>query len=135
MTRSATGEGGSKVELNFDEELRSPRGSTRRARAAAALPEPTRIPTDNPTRLEKGVEESRRGGSPHLAIMALPPRRRRYEAVLGKEKGNESTAPQIYIQLGRLRRAGEIRAMATAFVAAVRLWQGKINSAPKPMID
>jgi hypothetical protein len=31
--------GGYKAELNFDEELRSPRGSTRRARDAAALPE------------------------------------------------------------------------------------------------
>lgn len=32
--------------------------------------------------------------------------------------GNESTAPRIYIQHARLRREGEIRAMATAFVAA-----------------
>lgn len=43
-------------------------------------------------------------------------------------------SPDLY-QLRWLRRAGEIRATAAAFLAAEWLWQGKINNAPKPMTD
>jgi hypothetical protein len=84
MTRAATGEGGSKAELNSGDELGSPRGSSRRGTAAAVFLGPSQIPTDYPPRLEKGAEESRRGGTPHTALMVHRLRRQHDELGLSK---------------------------------------------------